>query len=289
MATGELDLLSLDPDRLLETHTVAEAEQVAARLSREAERAREELRVLVGERYRELLQAADTIQEMRGCAEDLITALGDLRGSCAGLGAGQAVTRPGGGAPDSSQVGELGVAASLKLLSLVPEQVWAWLDDNCRLAEGAELLLVAREAHTGLLAGGPELAARFPVISQQWEAVRQVQTSLAARARAGLAACQLEGEAGVDCLACLVLLEGGEGEAVVRQLLQARQLAVDQDIMSAWSPLSAPQSKKFTPPWPSLAWRPRAGVGVESRGGAGTAYSRLAPRSEAALGDRLVR
>ena len=121
------------------------------------------------------------------------------------------------------------------------------------------------------------------------QAVRQVQTNLVARPRAGLAACQLEGEAGVDCLACLVLLEGGEGEAVVRQLLQARQLAVDKDIMSAWSPLSAPQSKKFTPPWPSLAWRPRAGVGVESRGGAGTAYSRLAPRSEAALGDRLVR
>lgn len=76
-------LLQLDPDTLLATRSLAECvqvwvmviiiililsvivnviSQVGQQLGREVDKKREELRVMVGERYRDLIEAADTIQ-----------------------------------------------------------------------------------------------------------------------------------------------------------------------------------------------------------------------------------
>ena len=45
-------LLQLSPDQLLTDHTVAEAAAVGRQLQREVDKKREELRIMVGERYR---------------------------------------------------------------------------------------------------------------------------------------------------------------------------------------------------------------------------------------------
>ena len=50
LSTAQL-LLLLSPDQLLETHTMAEAVVVGQQLAKEVGRKREELRVMVGERY----------------------------------------------------------------------------------------------------------------------------------------------------------------------------------------------------------------------------------------------
>ena len=56
-------LLQLSPDKLLETHTVNEAEAVAQQLAKEVDRKRKELRVMVGERYRDLISRYYTEHE----------------------------------------------------------------------------------------------------------------------------------------------------------------------------------------------------------------------------------
>ena len=49
--SGE-QLLNLSPDQLLTEKTVAEAAAVGRQLQREVDKKREELRIMVGERYR---------------------------------------------------------------------------------------------------------------------------------------------------------------------------------------------------------------------------------------------
>ncbi|NXP28019.1 COG1 protein, partial [Scytalopus superciliaris] len=60
---------------LFEAHTAAELRAVERRLRAGIEQKREELRQMVGERYRDLIEAADTIAEMRRSAERLLGAV----------------------------------------------------------------------------------------------------------------------------------------------------------------------------------------------------------------------
>lgn len=64
---------------LFEAHTAAELRAVERRLRAGIEQKREELRQMVGERYRDLIEAADTIAEMRLSADRLLGAVRGLQ------------------------------------------------------------------------------------------------------------------------------------------------------------------------------------------------------------------
>ncbi len=61
-----------DVERLFEVKTVDEIAEFSHSLTRDIDRKREELRTMVGERYRDLMEAADTIARMRTGAEAVI-------------------------------------------------------------------------------------------------------------------------------------------------------------------------------------------------------------------------
>lgn len=58
-------MLNIDVDTLFERHSVQEIEQIEKMLQTEVEKKKEELRTMVGECYRDLLKAADTIAQMK--------------------------------------------------------------------------------------------------------------------------------------------------------------------------------------------------------------------------------
>lgn len=66
-------------EALFEAHTAAELRAVERQLRAGIEGKREELRQMVGERYRDLIEAADTIAEMRLSAEHLLEAVRGLQ------------------------------------------------------------------------------------------------------------------------------------------------------------------------------------------------------------------
>lgn len=92
---------------LFEAHTTAELREVERRLRAGIEQKREELRQMVGERYRDLIEAADTIAEMRLSAEHLLGAVRGLqRGAPGPRGArGAQVSEGAGPAPPRGERG----------------------------------------------------------------------------------------------------------------------------------------------------------------------------------------
>lgn len=87
-----------EAEALFEAHTAAELRAVERRLRAGIEQKREELRQMVGERYRDLIEAADTIAEMRRSAERLLGAVRGLqRGGAARPGPTGTVRGSGGG------------------------------------------------------------------------------------------------------------------------------------------------------------------------------------------------
>lgn len=98
-ALKRLDLR--DPAALFETHGAEEIRGLERQVRAEIEHKKEELRQMVGERYRDLIEAADTIGQMRRCAEGLVDAVKATDQYCARLRqAGSAVSQP----PEEPQV-----------------------------------------------------------------------------------------------------------------------------------------------------------------------------------------
>lgn len=92
-ALKRLDLR--DPAALFETHGAEEIRGLERQVRAEIEHKKEELRQMVGERYRDLIEAADTIGQMRRCAVGLVDAVKATDQYCARLRqAGSAAPRP---------------------------------------------------------------------------------------------------------------------------------------------------------------------------------------------------
>jgi len=235
-------LLQLSPDKLLETHTVAEAEVVGQQLAKEVERKREELRVMVGERYRDLIEAADTIQNMRLCSSSVIQSVAGMQQSCSSLqhqSAMQAVTSMQAKdlAPASANSPYLGVAAAIKLLTAVPELIWAAVEAE-QFSLGAQLFLLAQHVHTGLLAdaGGQvtaeKIAQWFPVIARQWATIQQLQSTLLTSCQTKLSAEKLSQETAVDSLTAIMLLKNCTIEQIFQDLLSFRSSSLSTVLLS---------------------------------------------------------
>ena len=190
---------------------------------------------MVGERYRDLIEAADTIHQMRGCSSQVIASVRVMGDSCRGLkgarGLARTIRDSGDPALTMGQVtpntAHLAAAASIKLLTILPEQIWAAVEaDNWRGA--AELYLLAQRVHTGLQVdqgagvSHDKVRAWYPVILRQWDVIQQLQVSLVSGARAQLTTEQLTVERAVDCLAALMMLCGYSVDQALATLLQCR-------------------------------------------------------------------
>lgn len=71
-----------DTASLFERYSTEEIRQVERRVRSEIEHKKEELRQMVGERYRDLIEAADTIADMRLCADKVVSSVQEMFEYC---------------------------------------------------------------------------------------------------------------------------------------------------------------------------------------------------------------
>ena len=192
---------------------------------------------MVGERYRDLIEAADTIQNMRLCSGSVIKSVGGMQQSCNSLQHQSVYMQSVTGwqardfphsAPNNPY---LGVAAAIKLLTATPELIWAAVEDG-KAALGAQLFLLAQHVHTGLQADaggqvtGDKIAQWFPVIARQWATIQQLQTTLLTQCESVLSSEDISPSACVDSLAAMILLKNCSVEKIFQVFLSLRSSSV---------------------------------------------------------------
>lgn len=141
----------------------AAAARAQARMG--VERQHEELRLLVGSRYRELIDAADTVIAMRAAAERVVACV-DGAGRLAvaarhaenGAAAVVGATIGGGGgdraaATASNEAALFALASQMKLLADTPERMWAALETHDYL-RAAQLCLLGAHVFAAVDGGG---------------------------------------------------------------------------------------------------------------------------------------
>uniref|UniRef100_A0A8B9FZE5 Conserved oligomeric Golgi complex subunit 1 n=1 Tax=Amazona collaria TaxID=241587 RepID=A0A8B9FZE5_9PSIT len=214
--------LDTGAEALFEAHTAAELRAVERRLRAGIEQKREELRQMVGERYRDLIEAADTIAEMRLSAERL---LGAVRGL-------QRARRGGLGARPPAQESFYRAAAQLKLLLDVPEKVWGAVEGG-RYLPAARLHLLGAHLRRQLQLDAPRarsspVLARFPILLRQVAAASHLRSTILQESKALLKSQTVSDQAVAEALCAIMLLEDSSPRQALADFLLARKLAIQQ-------------------------------------------------------------
>ncbi|KZV99053.1 hypothetical protein EXIGLDRAFT_726529 [Exidia glandulosa HHB12029] len=218
---GEEDLSRDDPDDLFIRFSVSEIKNVQAKFRREADAKQEELRLMVGERYRDLLQASTSIMTISAASDRVVALLGEMKLACA-----QEEPTPQpihAHAPRHAQDdGQLAIMQSLsahiKLLLDAPEHLWHLLEQR-KFLHAAWLFLLSRVVYRALVnaddtdeetiwqAKGIDVLEQFPLVQRQWDSISHFRSNISHKATHALREHKMAAEDTCATLVTLHLLE----------------------------------------------------------------------------------
>ncbi|KAJ6604838.1 hypothetical protein DFH09DRAFT_898123 [Mycena vulgaris] len=211
------DISELDPDELFAKYTVAEVKFAQQRLRADADAKQEELRLMVGERYRDLLQASTSIISIARSSKRVVEALQETKDAILSQDEPpipQRVSSQGGDAHlHTLQL----LSAHMKLLLDAPEYLWRLIERK-KYFTAAWLFLLARVVHRALVrddeqdeepwtAQGLDVLEQFPLAQRQWEAVSQFRSQIIHKATTSLREYTASAEDACAALLTLHLLD----------------------------------------------------------------------------------
>lgn len=233
-----LPVHEMDTNILFEKFTVEEIREIEKKTRADIERKKEDLRIMVGERYRDLIEAADTITDMKNSAQNVMSSIAKMEDMCRQLKQRHMVrgtsfqqrmsTGHQGG--KKQEVHFYGIASQIKLLLDMPEKIWSALDEEDYLTATQHFLL-SRHIHTSLQLESQQsgnLLSMFPVLTRQWAAISHFRTTILQGCRTVLKQPAAKDEQIARVLCSIIVLEDSTPRQVFNEFLLARTTAVQQ-------------------------------------------------------------
>ncbi|KAL6103527.1 cog1 [Pungitius sinensis] len=223
-----------DPEVLFERYNTAEIRRVERKVRGEIEQKKEELRQMVGERYRDLIDAADTIGEMRQCSESVVQSIQDMHQYCHQLKQGRA------GTSNRRQEGQTQwqekfytMASQIKLLLEIPERIWSAMEASQYL-QATQLYLLCCHLHSLLQLGGATgghyspVLVRFPILVRQVATTGHFRSTILLESRSLLQGRAVSDQAIAEALVSTMLLEDSSPRQALADFLLARKASIHQ-------------------------------------------------------------
>ncbi|EDV26813.1 uncharacterized protein TRIADDRAFT_54105 [Trichoplax adhaerens] len=211
-----------DTDRLFRDNSIDQIRNREKSIRGDIERKKEELRQMVGERYRDLIDAADTIAAMQVSSSEVVKKLDDMKHYCYEIDALQAnynATNNSGdtvGVNGNVRIGKdsstfYSIATQMKLLVDIPEKIWS-TSDKKKFLDAALLYLLARQIVDNLqksMTSSPvkNLLASFPILPRQWSTISHYVVSILQDIRERLKIVDLPEQDIGECLCAILLLD----------------------------------------------------------------------------------
>ncbi|XP_004860624.1 conserved oligomeric Golgi complex subunit 1 isoform X1 [Heterocephalus glaber] len=222
-----------DAAALFETHGAEEIRGLERQVRAEIEHKKEELRQMVGERYRDLIEAADTIGQMRRCAEGLVDAVKATDQYCARLRqAGSAAPRPPRVPQPQppSQEKFYSMAAQIKLLLEVPEKIWSSMEASQYL-HATQLYLLCCHLRSLLQLDSSSsqyspILSRFPILIRQVAAASHFRSAILRESKMLLKCPAVSDQAVAEALCSVMLLEESSPRQALTDFLMARKATI---------------------------------------------------------------
>ncbi|XP_052283233.1 conserved oligomeric Golgi complex subunit 1-like isoform X2 [Dreissena polymorpha] len=231
-----LPVQEMDSNRLFEVHTIEEIRGIEKRTRSDIERKKEDLRTMVGERYRDLIEAADTIAEMKNSALNVMSTISNIEGLCKELKqshmiSGSAKHRKNKLELDNRRKEEARfheVSSQIKLLLDMPEKIWTYLDNEDFLS-ASRLYLLSQHINTSLHLNSQNASNFlywFPVLTRQWAAISHFKSTILQGCRQVIKESSVSDQKIAESLCSILLLENSNPRQVFNEFLLARTSAI---------------------------------------------------------------
>lgn len=228
-------LTAKDAESLFRTKPISEIRNVEAATRKQIQDKSEELRQLVGNRYRDLIDSADSIVNMKSSCHsisDNISAVHD--GILHSL--SSTTINPNSASSNPARARIYGIACRVKYIVDTPENIWGCLDESMFVGAAARYMR-AKLVHHGLTSNdnNKNVLLKFPLLQHQWQIVESFRTQISQRSRERLLLDQgvgLEISAYADALAAVSVIDELNPAQVLRLLLDSRKSCVSQKLGS---------------------------------------------------------
>ncbi|XP_017295183.1 conserved oligomeric Golgi complex subunit 1 isoform X2 [Kryptolebias marmoratus] len=227
-----------NPTGLFERYNTEEIRRIERKVRGEIEQKKEELRQMVGERYRDLIDAADTIGEMRQCSESVVLSIQDMQRYCHALKQAKAGARgpPGGPNLENQRLWQdrfYTMASQIKLLLEIPERIWSAMEASQYL-QATQLYLLCCHLYGQLqldaATGGhySPVLARFPILVRQVATTGHFRSTILLDSRSLLRGRAVSDQAIAEALVSTMLLEDSSPRKALADFLLARKASIHQ-------------------------------------------------------------
>ncbi|BGP30113.1 hypothetical protein JCM10296v2_001865 [Rhodotorula toruloides] len=250
----EVDLMALEePDEVFRMFGVRDVRKIEQRASDAANAKVAELRTMVGERYRDLLAAADSIVRMRSAAEKLVDKLDTVQMAVSG--ADSAVTdtptkqrsslqnkrqRSDSPTEERTLASSATLSFTVHLLLTIPSLVHSLVDSSdfllaARLEDLGRLVYRELSEYSPPAAEGndeaeepPRLQESFPIIEKQWEILSALRPVVLRNALGDLKVWDAPPSRTAQTVAAIVMLQESTTSSALATFLDARSRTLDE-------------------------------------------------------------
>ncbi|KAF9104248.1 Golgi transport complex subunit 1 [Mortierella sp. AM989] len=233
---------SVDADELFMKFSVPELNVYERRTRQDIENKKQELRMMVGERYRDLIGAADCIVRMKETAFAVQDNIVRMKDSCDIHALKRSVAaktkKAQGGAMDDMKKSLYTSAAQIKLLADAPEQIWKNMENSSYLT-ASRLFLISKAIYKNLNAGmdveesqSVKVMETFPVVGRQWDAVSHFKAQILQKSHHHLKSAKESDVDVIETICAIMLLEDATIKDMFRRFLAQRQTVIRETLES---------------------------------------------------------
>lgn len=223
-----------DAELLFRTKPISEIRNVEAATRKQIQDKSEELRQLVGNRYRDLIDSADSIVLMKSSCESISANIAAIHhGILHSLSSTVADSPKSVVSSDPAKARIYGIACRVKYLVDTPENIWGCLDESMFLESSARYAR-AKHVHRSLNRNKDykSVLSKFPLLQHQWQIVESFKFQISQRSRERLLdqALGLGIKAYADALAAVAVIDELDPKQVLTLFLDSRKLCISQKL-----------------------------------------------------------
>uniref|UniRef100_A0A5B6YL27 Conserved oligomeric Golgi complex subunit 1 n=1 Tax=Davidia involucrata TaxID=16924 RepID=A0A5B6YL27_DAVIN len=223
-----------EAESLLRTKPISDIRNVEAATRKQIQDKSEELRQLVGNRYRDLIDSADSIVLMKSCCDSISANISAVhRGILHSLPSSETPNFTVRTPNSTARTRIYSVACRVKYLVDTPENIWGCLDESMFL-EAAARYIRAKQVHHSLLLNNADMLSNFPLLQHQWQIVESFKAQICQRSRERLLdhALGLGIASYADALAAVAVIDELDPKQVLSLFLDSRKSCIYQKLNS---------------------------------------------------------
>ncbi|XP_022929746.1 conserved oligomeric Golgi complex subunit 1-like isoform X1 [Cucurbita moschata] len=220
-----------DAESLFRTKPISEIREVESSTRAQIQSKQEELRQLVGNRYRDLIDSADSIVLMKSTSHSISSNLSSIHRSIRSLSSSDSHTH----LPSNNHVRVTlyAIACRVKYLVDTPENIWGCLDESMFL-EAAVRHLRAKHVQQALTTHNADsdrkFLSNFPLLQHHWQIVESFKSQISQRSRERLLDRGLGVGAYADALAAVAVIDELEPKQILSLFLDSRKSWISQKL-----------------------------------------------------------